>query len=1259
MKFSQEQSEAIQTRNKNLLVSASAGSGKTSVLVERIIELCLNEKVDINQFLVVTFTNAAAAEMRERISKRFMEKKATSRDVGFINRQLSLLQNANISTLHSFCNNVIRSNFFAVDIDPNFKIADDKNKSMLKMQAVENVLHHYYATLNQNRGLAKSEAQEDEIIEGAVLQQEEMLAFHDFLENYFSYKSDDKLKSTIFAIYEYSMSQPYPVKWLKSGGIFDLPIFYRQILGNFAQDLRIWINDLQFCLLLCHEGSGLQKYEPAFLSDYRKFYDILLRVESFLERYRGVYNEDIDLREFEVQCDSLIKYIQESKSHEELGRGVKKDADKELREYVKKIREIIKESFANYSENFFAYDYAQNQYRLDKIRPYISILSKLAMDYHREFSRLKKEAKLLDFNDLEHYCIEILKEDEIASSYKNSIKYIFIDEYQDTNAVQEEIANLIKSGDNLFFVGDVKQSIYGFRSADPQIFLEKFDLYAHGGSNHRIDLNGNYRSSPTILQGVNHIFEILMSRDFGGIDYRESSMLIAKNESFEIQSKPVVHLITPNDKKVDLVELEANFIADRIAEILKNEIYDPKISKRRKPNLNDIVILMRNLKKDAKTIQNVLLKRGYASMTSEYSSFFDIPELVNIINLLRVIDNPYDDIALLSVMRSLFGGFDDTDLAMIKLEAKEEFFYDCIRKFIHLFKGRQGDEKASEEEPQSERASARRNLAEKLADFIQKVQGYRNRNDRKLSDFINRILKEHHYKYFVSALSNGSVRWQYIQGFLRNIAEYEEQNSPQLHHFIEYIDDIKDSQISYGVAENSTNSAQKIRIMSIHKSKGLEFPIVFMPLLDKGFNKIDLKENILFDKNINISMKYLNRREYEKSSNVVFEYVKWHKNRKLVEEEQRLLYVAFTRAVNVLECIVSFADEEKLNKFYTLHDNKFYQRKYLGTELQEDYEKYRLYEPGSRFCPLSKIKKSNHFASFLCNCIDFENDFWELKTHVLSYEKEDSAQERRIKTLSDVIKQYKIGEYSSYDRKYQRVFNKMGVSSFAKHKKNQVFEMMSEENMSQGKVADVKEMIDLDDSYDMEKSFEILIKDEDVQVSDKGFSEEAVVRGNAYHHICEVLIKELLCTSFASKPVSSGEMNSLLGQFVTRGQITEEELRYVDVNKIWKMSCSEFFKELENADVVYAEKDFVYRYVENSSSEEILLQGIVDLMYVKDDKIYIVDYKTDRAFNEDIFLQRYTEQLSLYGLALGDILGKEVASKILYSFELDKSIVIE
>ena len=896
-KWTNEQLSAIKTRNCNLLVAAAAGSGKTAVLVERIIEIITNEEnqIDIDRLLVVTFTNAAAAEMRERIASAIskeLDRNPTSKN---LQRQLTLLNRSNITTMHSFCLDVIKNNFHRIELDPLFRIGDQTEVALIKSEVIEELFEDKY------------EEDDEEFI--------------NLVEAFSSYKNDDSIKELVLDLYNFTMSGPWPEKWLKdSAEAFNISTlkeldnskWVKVLTESIKIEISGYIKMMKKAINIVNETDGLEPYIQNFSSELETLENIYFKLGNGLEE---MY-EALSTIEF-----SRLK-------------SIKKDSvsDEDAQNTVKKIRDDIKKKLSDLTKNTFS---VVPKDMLNNIRgAYSNIkkLSELVLEFGDRFSKHKKEKNILDFNDLEHLCLKILIDHDddnniipssVALDFKNYFDEVLVDEYQDSNRVQETIIGLVsrKQSDNpnVFMVGDVKQSIYRFRQAKPELFIEKYNYYKiDEGENRKIQLYKNFRSREEVIDAVNYLFKELMSVTVGELEYTDNEALNlgasykeTTDENSIIGGPIEVNIVNKNYdnsdeeitegdyEEIDSVNLEGRIVARKIKELMSTKdgkvfnVLDKETGEYRPVKYKDIVILLRATKNWSEILLDELGSEGIPVYADTGSGYFESIEIRTMMSLLKVIDNPMQDVPMLALLKSPIMSFSSEELSDIRLVNKEKYFYENIITI-------------------SEDKSYPDSIKNKCINFLDNINKWRKKSIyMAIDEFIWYLYMDTAYYGYVGAMPNGVLRQANLKILFQRAKQFEETSFKGLFNFINFINKVTKSSGDMGSAKILGENEDVVRIMSIHKSKGLEFPIVFLCGTGKNFNLMDLNKGILYHDELGLGPDFIDLEKRVSIGTLAKESIKKKMKLETLSEEMRILYVACTRAKEKLIITGAVGDIKK------------------------------------------------------------------------------------------------------------------------------------------------------------------------------------------------------------------------------------------------------------------------------------------------------------------------------------------------------------
>ena len=1186
VKWTEDQGNAIHSRNSNLLLAAAAGSGKTAVLVERIIQLIIKDKIDIDRLLIVTFTNAAAGEMRERIGTALLQEiEKKNENEAHLRRQTNLLNRASISTLHSFCIEIVRRYFHLIHIDPNFRIGDSTETAILKMEVLEEVFEDAY-----------SQAKEE---------------FFGLIERFGGSREDVPLQDLVLKLYEFIQSKPYPLKWLREK-IEDFSMdmnsskehpWFKTIKEEIEVQLSGALESLEEAKKLCELPGGPSGYLEAIKADI-----------SWVEQLKGRK----DLSTLYEELASL--------KHQRLGKNpgetdsVLVDGVKELRQQAKDIIKDIKTNTLLKSPEEYLED-------LHELYPYMVYLYDLVSDYDRSYREKKLDRGIVDFNDLEHYALATLEHEEAAKAYQKKYEYIFVDEYQDSNIVQETILSFIKRENNLFMVGDVKQSIYRFRLADPSLFIEKYGIFEGSSDalNRRINLRQNFRSRDEIIHGVNYVFKNLMSKAFGEIDYDENAFLYRGGDFLDFHDPSIeMDIIEKLEDQRDLdeavqelldMEAEAIRTAQRIKELLENQLYDGKKKCYRNITYSDIVVLLRTTKNWAQTFLEILVREGVPVYADVNTGYFETIEIDIFMNLLRVIDNKRQDIPLLSIMRSPIGGFSTEELIEIRIESSARTFFDAILEY---------------------RTVGKEDLRGKLIKFMENLAEWKEMSRyMEMDEFIWKLYTDTGFYYYAGAMPGGHQRQGNLKVLVDRARQFQTTSVRGLFNFIKFIDKLKNSSGDMGTAKTLGENDDVVRIMSIHKSKGLEFPVVIVAGLGKNFNVMDVNAQVLFHKDLGIGPKYADP-DIRRYSDTIGKIAMRNKIKlETLSEEMRILYVALTRAKEKLVLIGSAKNLIKRGEKWIKPLNPFHLSK--GRSFLD------------WLCPIVLRHKENRDFREKLN-IEFESseliedesswkinivNKWEIKKNEMELVKEKGSKKEELlnfyKIVSSEISTF-INQRLSWEYPYLEA---TGIPS----------------KLS---VTDIKRLSrkELDT---LSLTIPQLVKMPKFMEGKKQFT--AMEKGIIIHFVMQHLQLDAV--------ESEADINEQVEGMVAKELLKADEAEAVDTKKILLFFESPIGKRIKKADKVYREIPFNLTQTANKVISEIkscedglLIQGIIDCYFKEGEDYILVDYKTDyiSEYNKEQTAQKYRIQIDLYRQALELITGNRVKESYLYLFHLDEEV---
>lgn len=1186
MKWTKQQKKVIDVRNKNVLVSAAAGSGKTAVLVERIISLITDEDnpINIDRLLVVTFTNAAAAQMRERIGKAIENQLLKTPDNINLQKQLTLLHTAHITTIHSFCLNVIRNYFYTIDLDPSFRMAEESEITLLKSDVISNILDRYYE-------------------EGS----EEFLKF---VESYSNSKSDIALEEIILKLYDFSISYPWPKEWIEEKEkVFSLNSVEELDQIGWIKDLVKYIKFIIDDLLainnqiidICQLPDGPSAYLLSILSDQ----DMLKELKK-IDKYSDYYN-----------ALSNITFKRLSGKKEE-------NVSKENKEKAKGLREQVKKALNDIVKQFYFQEPEEMIKDMLSVKEVMSVLFKITSDFIDEFALKKQEKNIIDFNDLEHLALEILidKKDglvrptDAALELSEHFVEISIDEYQDSNLVQETILNSIskerEGKPNIFMVGDVKQSIYKFRLAMPELFMGKFNDYniedeIDGQENlyQRIDLDKNFRSRDIVLNCVNDIFKQIMRKDAGGIDY-DINAFLKVGADYENTKKTANSieclLVTTNDR-----EIEGRMIAKKIQELVDPldglMILDDKSKEYRLAKYSDIVILLRTMKGWGDVFVDSLMQEGIPAYTETSTGYFQTLEIKTLTSLLQIIDNPRQDIALAAVLLSPIVGISTNDLARIKAFHKKDSLYNALLIF-------------ADESDEGQVKVVINKFLTMLNEFRYMV------SYKPIAELIMEILDKTNYYHYVSVLPGGERRQGNIDLLISHAKRFGQGSNKGLFHFVRYIEKLKKYDVDFGEAAANGENDNTVRIMTIHKSKGLEFPIVFLSGAGKEFNMMDARDKILFHFENGVGPDYIDLDKRTKVATIIKKVIQNNITIENLGEELRVLYVALTRAKEQLIISGHIKDNDNVVgkdiSFYDIISAKTYLDWIIPSLVNAGYMDSIKVMDSKEIYDEEKIKQ-------LYNKID--------KEIIKSIDKDLIYNEDYKKSIDSILN-YKY----PYDN-LRKLAVKLSVSEIKRRSQS------VEEDQS-------KVLVDNKENKDNKDNLDYIISDKSKSASNKGI---------LYHKLIEKI--DLLETT-------NDNLNQEIEKLINNNFITKEEVELLNLKYIENFINSKIAQRMRKAQKInklYKERPFVIGVNANEiekdidTDEIVLVQGIIDCYFEESEELILVDYKSDyiQKGNEETLIQRYKIQMEYYKKALEQITNKKVKETIIYSMSLGKEVIIE
>lgn len=869
MKWTKEQEHIIRSRNKNILVSAAAGSGKTAVLIERIKQLVIKDHINIDEFLITTFTNAASSEMKERLNIAVKEEIKTNRgDVGFLRKQLSMIPRANIGTFHNFSLEIIKRYFYFTDLEPGFAIGDDTQVSIIKKESINELFERRF------------EYDYDE--------------FSKFLEKYSTDKSEEKLKNNIINIYDELRSIPWYMSWaeekkelLKSLYPSDKLGIVKCVIENAAKNIYQAAKFYEDAAETA-EKAGVESIFTKAEQDAEMVRDAAEKINTISI---GTNDGSISFQNaFKETADIFQKFgfntMRASKAEQENYNDIK--------DQVSGCRKKGKKLIDDTAEKYFSRDLEDYDTEMKDLYPDTGYYVGLLKEFEEIYKVKKSEKNIIDFDDVMHYALEILQNDMVAEEYKSRFKYIFIDEFQDSNMLQESIIDKIARENNVFMVGDVKQSIYKFRLAEPEIFKRKYEKYSRKTEmqSEKTDLNSNFRSKHNVIKTVNEVFSDIMD------DYGENEKLYCgigkEHEGFKSRMTLVDKKSKGDDDFLENEEAEAEIISNIIKETKGKTIYDLKKKTYRKLEYKDIVVLSRN-RNSISLIEKHLNNSGIPAFGDNTGGYFESVEIEVFVNLLKIIDNTRRDIPLISVMRSMIFDFSARELAQIRIEFDDGSFFSAVEKYAYT---------GSDER-----------IKNKINKLIESLKYWKALNKTvTLEELIRRLLYETGYFDYCSGLPVARQRISNLRLIVEKASEFEEKNYSGLYGFLTYVEAMKKNNIPVGEAKIAADDEDVVRIMTIHKSKGLEFPIVILSGAGRKIKSKGIGMGASLHKDLGIGLPTVNKKEGWHRKTLLQRAIEMKKAQEETEEEIRILYVALTRAMDKIEVTGSIDDAERLDE---------------------------------------------------------------------------------------------------------------------------------------------------------------------------------------------------------------------------------------------------------------------------------------------------------------------------------------------------------
>ena len=1253
--YTEEQQRVIDSRGSNVLVSAAAGSGKTAVLTERIVKMVSDEKkpVDIDRLLVVTFTNAAAAEMRERIGAAIAQRLETEPENEHLQKQAALVHNAQITTIDSFCMFVIRNNFNDIGLDPGFRVADEGELKLMKQDVMKELLEERFARKEKD--------------------------FLHCVEYFSTGNRDDAIEGHILKLYQFAESNPWPEEWLEERkGDYELASLEELEQAEFIrfgmEQARMMAEDcflkMEECIRICEQPDGPYMYGKILEEEAEKLRK-LKEVERYGEGY-AMYQGMAFGRLPSKKDDGVSPF---------------------KREMIQEIRKRIKDTVKNLCGKYFP---APPERVLEYIKGSsgaVGALIDVTLAFKKALDKRKRENNIIDFSDMEHLALSILVKkaekgegEEIkayepsrtALDYREYFEEILIDEYQDSNPVQEMLLESISRGENRFMVGDVKQSIYKFRLARPEIFMGKFEEYGKGGEKgKRIDLHKNFRSRTEVLDCVNFIFSRIMGKKLGGVEYNQEAALYP-GASYPVQeqqdggspNRTELLLIRKEDserdeedakqeggeefpaegkKALSARQREAYAVAKRIKELAGHfPVTDKESGKLRKASYKDIVILLRTNAGWDEDFKSILKEEGIPSHVLSRTGYFAAGEIRALLQLLRTLDNPAQDIPLFGVLKSCFGGFTDEEIAGIRgsSEDRNKNLYDCLK----------------------EQAEEEGDLQEKIRQFLRFLAEYRDKTVyMPIHELLQDIVTQTGYLNYVSAMPGGGQRRANVQMLLEKAAAFEQTSYYGLFHFVRYMEQLEKYDVDYGEANILDENADVVRIMSIHKSKGLEFPVCFVSGLGAGLGRKEGSGMLAVDVDAGIGVDYVDPERRVKGKNLRKNAVALKLRRDSLAEELRILYVAMTRAEEKLILTGVVKNPEKTaaallplrrRKRSLLSYDVLLGQESLLTLLLSALSGNKCLDGFYGACGVETAPDAPEYADDMAVAVKLTG--WD---HVVEEKIEETVlgmEAKRKLLFSDPAEAVDENLLTELSRRFSYEYPHGNLR-----------DLYTKTTVSELKMAGMQET-DEDAARLFEEKPAVPYLPKFLR-GDGHVSGSA--RGSAFHKVMELFDFQKL-TNEVNKNRQAAE--ALLAEQMERmrktGRLSQEYYEAVSVPKLVDFltgGAALRMAEAARAGKLYKEQPFVMGLPASRlgsgfpAEETVLIQGIIDVFFEEEDGFVVLDYKTDAVSAAEELVKRYQVQLAYYSEALAQIYGyepgvggKPVKERIIYSFKLGEEILL-
>ncbi|TPR38985.1 helicase-exonuclease AddAB subunit AddA [Apilactobacillus micheneri] len=1240
MQYTKPQKQAVFDRfDKNVLVSASAGSGKTRVLVDRVINKLLNEHIDIDEMLILTFTKAAAKEMRDRIQTALREQlnQTDNNDTKvFLVKQLRRLPVADISTLDAFCQKIVQNYYYIINLDPNFRLLADQTESqMLKEQVWENVREDLYANDKDD-------------------------SFAQLTENFSDDRSDDGLTNLVFKTYDYANVNQDPIEWLKqtpniydigAGSITDSDFYQKHLLPIIENEVAQQKLSFESAKTVA-EDNGLEKEAACVQLDIEAMQQLLDSLKQ---------NKWDDLR----KTFSEVKFKSFPRTNKDYD-----DVDKATHDRIKNIRNDAKKAFQKLPDKYFALNEADNLAIMQASKKLVDKLVRVVLTFSDSYQQAKLKRHALEFIDVEHYAYDILSGDNAKSKgireiLQSQYNEIMIDEYQDNNRLQDAIISTVakQNPSNMFMVGDVKQSIYRFRLADPSMFIDRMD----NPDDDTIVLPDNFRSAKNIDEFINLIFTQIMDKQIGDIDYTDAAKLKA-GAKYPDDLTANVDLLMYESKDTDEEAVDEQFqiqdsahgqieiVAQKIDEMINKQmpVYDRKQQTMRPVEYSDIAIIS-STRNNNLVLSDIFGSHNIPLIVNGAQSYFKTTEIQIMMALLSIIDNPYQDIPLVAVLRSPIVGLNENQLAYLRINSKTGDYFNAVLKFMHDY-------------PTTADTEFGNQVFEKIKVFLDQLTEFRNiAQQHEIVDLIWHIYQATGFLDYVGGMPAGKQRQANLHALYERAFDYEKTSFKGLFQFVRFVLHMQERNEDLDEA-NADENTNAVSVMTIHGSKGLEFPVVFLIDASHGFNQQDSKQPYVLNDQLGLGITYLNPDNRVKEDTLQRQVVTQVENRGLLAEEMRKLYVALTRAEQQLFIVGATKNGNDRNKIIdawrkAAHSNKLL----LSNALRSGAKNYLDWiGPALVRHPifLAKFGDDTTYQNLDKDQTQFDVNFYnqnDLSKNLISGDNADNKEwlsafaKLAKKPLPDDINVDKIDQIMEF--KYP---NQVSTQTTAYQSVSEIKRLFEDpDNITLG---------NYDEDWQENKQSSRYVNSDfnEPQFMQSVSQPSPAEVGTATHLILQELD--------LSKRPSNQEIIDLIERLIADQVITKEVAVKIDVDEVVKLFDTDLGQLiLENHDKLSREAPFsmlmnanlVFKGFDKNSNEKILIHGIIDGYLEFSDHVILFDYKTDYIGNYKVdqhvekIIEKYRGQINLYAEALSNILHKPVTGKYLYLLSINQAEKID